>query len=227
MSEAWSYCLSTRETSGARYHLEPTCIETHLLIFFLLFLSSTKCWLILSFNYYWLLTLLFPWSYRKCSLIAIELEFSIFMQVWGKLLDNPKSHILALQSDVIRMLADLRSLCITLASCIKANEQSALYINFLRWPSLNSIWFLRSWSRSDSMYSITMQMWFISIDYALFSVLIWKPSLVSWVELVVILLTPLLCFPFESEDWDGKDIMSMSSGKNKPTPPCGSPVWPI
>ena len=39
ISDAWSYCLSIKETSGALYHLEPTCRDMHLLSFLLLCLS--------------------------------------------------------------------------------------------------------------------------------------------------------------------------------------------
>ena len=41
-SEAWSYDFSTREISGALYHLEPTCRDMSLFITLLLGLSFVK-----------------------------------------------------------------------------------------------------------------------------------------------------------------------------------------
>tara|TARA_B100000780_G_C20735578_1_gene292260 strand:+ start:69 stop:299 length:231 start_codon:yes stop_codon:yes gene_type:complete len=45
-SEAWSYDFSTKEISGALYHLEPTCRDISLFISFLRGLSFVKISLI-------------------------------------------------------------------------------------------------------------------------------------------------------------------------------------
>ena len=122
MSMAWSYCRSTRHTSGARYHLEPMCIEVHLLKAFLLpksvcsqadikvFSAATFC-----------LNFMLARSLKHMLLKPARSEHA-----FGIVRDNPKSQILALQSDVMSMLADFKSLCITLASCMNCRLVSVL-----------------------------------------------------------------------------------------------------
>lgn len=57
----------------------------------------------------------------------------------GIVLDRPKSQILALQEELIRIFADLKSLCMTLASCKNASEQSELYTILIKCVSENII----------------------------------------------------------------------------------------
>ena len=106
MSAEWSYCFSTRDTSGARYHLDPTWIDMYLFIFFLLWRSSFRNWAKNSYlrsypsadNLY---------LFRFCAAIFCdiwclslsELTLDSSVQLWGSDLDKPKSQILALQSD--------------------------------------------------------------------------------------------------------------------------------
>lgn len=48
------------------------------------------------------------------------------VQLWGMERDRPKSQILALQSDIMRMLADFKSRCIMFDSCKKQSEHNEL-----------------------------------------------------------------------------------------------------
>jgi len=138
-------------------------------------------------------------------------------------LARPKSHILALQSEVIRILDDFKSLCITFASWRKAIEHNVWYIMLTKYFSLKSILNFSSWSRSDSKNSITRH-----ISFRL------TPLLFCFRSSCSRLLPPKLQFSFVSPDLvppydegrlvtyrscgQGEVMMSINSVINNPLP---------
>ena len=92
---------------------------------------------------------------------------SFFLYCSGKLLLNPKSQILTWHSLSIRMLPGLISLCMTFAECKKLMAQSMLYKMVVTCCSLKSILteLFRTFLRSDSMYSRTMNIKSCSTEY--------------------------------------------------------------
>ena len=125
ISEAWSYWRSTKHISGARYHLDPTWIDIQRFTYLLFSKVSLSYNSIIAFlsRPLFLETLIYlDTRSRRC----IELNPAKFIQVSGMLLDIPKSHILALQFGVNRILADLKSRCITFVSWRKHNEHNIL-----------------------------------------------------------------------------------------------------
>lgn len=123
-SEAWSYYFSTKETSGARYQREPTWIDMKRIWCLRRGLSFTSwsainfCFLIGNsfFLTFWFVNFLIIYVLKPFSLVALS----------GKVLERPRSQILALQSELRRIFADLRSLCMILASWRKLREQREL-----------------------------------------------------------------------------------------------------
>ena len=155
--------------SGARYHLEPTCIEHDLFIFDLLSLSFSKMDVISAsyklfsegfFLDFWL-SLIFFWT---TGLRIWVLKFFSSWYFLGIDLANPRSQILILQSCDKSIFADLISRCIIFASCKNAIAQKLWYRTFRRWSWVKAILCLISWSTSVPICSITMQNWSILLS---------------------------------------------------------------
>ena len=114
MSDAWSYCYSFIEISGALYHLELTWPDI------LLYFCLTPSFISITFLLIIFLIYLSVWSFFKLYLrmesrILLELPEPFPVRLSGKLLDIPKSHIFTWQSLFIKRLAGLKSRCTTLA----------------------------------------------------------------------------------------------------------------
>ena len=198
ISDAWSYWRSTRHSSGALYHLEPTCTDIHRFnsLRFAILLNSVfpKISCSLKFVAPYIVIYLFI-SFR----IYIELNPDKSLHSSGTLRDIPKSHILAPQLGVSKILADLKSLCTTLISWIKHKAHSILYVTLTKWLGPNLRYLSSIWSRSDSKYSITRHIWLMSIELTYNA----SPYLMSFrfADLIV-----------------GTLMISISSGTNIPIP---------
>ena len=73
------------------------------------------------------------------SLILLVLPLPLPMILAGSDLDNPKSHILTLQFESMRILAGLISLCIMLALCKNLMPHNKLYKIQMTWASCRFI----------------------------------------------------------------------------------------
>ena len=137
MSEAWSYCFSTREISGALYHLVPTWFDRLRFFCNLVSFYFRSFWAITFFNSS-LLVMECRSDLRMLSRILLELPEPLPMQLCGNVLERPKSQILMLQSSSIRMFAGFISRWMMLAECI----------NFIAHKMLYEISIMCSWEKS-------------------------------------------------------------------------------
>lgn len=109
ISDAKSYCFSTREISGALYHLDPMWLDKHLyfLVRSSLLLSSLS-------DMAYLISSLDSDSrslfFKMLSLVRLEFPQPLPIRLFGRDLARPKSHIFTLQSASINMLAGFKSL---------------------------------------------------------------------------------------------------------------------
>lgn len=126
MSDAMSYWVSQRETSGARYQREPTWFDK-LRSFFcrdsfwaISFLETDSCIL------YWATSWL-ALDFIILSRILLVFPLPCPIQLSGRVLASPKSQILMQQSVSMRMLEGLISLWMTFAEWMNLIAHKQLY----------------------------------------------------------------------------------------------------
>ena len=159
MSEAWSYCFSIRDSSGALYHLELTWLDKERGLSF----YCCKVWpsFLITIFFIWrsLSSLLIP-CLRMEFLIRLELPEPFPRQLSGNVREMPKSQILIWQSLLIKILAGFKSLCMTLAEWQNFIEHKRLYIINLMWSYeiLVKTPYLMTFLRSESSNSMTKNM---------------------------------------------------------------------
>ena len=152
MSAAVSYLFSTKEISGARYHLEATWLDIDLFLFVdrsfsdLSFLEIKS--LILSSS---------SWYLWREFLTLVVLPDPLPRQLSGRVRDRPKSQILIWQSLLIKILPGLRSRWIIFPRWSDFKAHNKLYNISLTWLSVKLDFepILITFLRSDSSCSIT------------------------------------------------------------------------
>lgn len=164
MSLAWSYYLSTRLISGARYHLEPTWFDMLLFLEHLWSMVWVSLAAIFCFNS--LVSSIPNLITPSRSLFVLPDPCPIALS--GSDLAKPKSQSLIWQFSSIRIFAGLISRCKMLAECKNFIAVSRLYSVATVWSMLKSFFsYIKVVLRSPYIKSITINRprwpWFLSL----------------------------------------------------------------